>query len=79
MKTVAFAMGPDFKANHEVYHEIEVVDFYQIFCFLLRIPAGFHNGSWDRVADFLTISGSSTPILSLSCLAVMLFLSVLNK
>jgi len=59
MHTQAFLLGPDFKAGYEMREEIEVVDFYQIICFLLDIPAGDkHSGSWERIQDMLTISGS---------------------
>ena len=27
---MAFAMGPDFKENYEIYHEVEIIDFYQV-------------------------------------------------
>jgi len=59
MHTQAFLIGPDFKVNHEINEEIEIVDLYQIFCFLLNIPAGNgHAGSWDRIQDILTISNA---------------------
>lgn len=58
MDTRAYMMGPDFKENYELENEIEVVDFYQLICFLLQIPAQDHDGSWDRIEDILTISGS---------------------
>jgi len=62
MHTQAFLMGPDFKKDHVIHEEIEIVDLYQILCFLLDIPtAEGHEGSWDRVKDMLTISGSSKP------------------
>ena len=48
----------DFKVNHIVHEEIEVLDFYQIICFLLNIPAGEHSGSWSRIEDLLTVSAA---------------------
>jgi len=51
-------MGPDFKEDFELESEIEVVDFYQLICFLLQIDPQEHDGSWDRIEDILTISGS---------------------
>jgi len=61
MHTQAFLMGPDFKEGHVIHDEIEIVDLYQVLCFLLDIPtAEGHEGSWDRVKDMLTISGSSS-------------------
>lgn len=60
MHTQAFLMGPDFKENHVVHDEIEIVDLYQILCFLLDVPpAEGHEGSWERVEDMLTVSGSN--------------------
>jgi hypothetical protein len=53
-----FLLLLDFKENYELENEIEVVDFYQLICFLLQIPAQDHDGSWDRIEDILTISGS---------------------
>lgn len=40
---------------------IELVDEYQVFCHLLRIPAQPNNGSWNRVRELLA---SSPPIPS---------------
>ncbi len=59
MTVQGYAMGPDFKAGYEFEDEIEAVDFYQIMSFLLRIPAGHHSGSWERIAPMLEISAAS--------------------
>jgi len=62
MHTQAFLMGPDFKSGHEIDHEIEIVDLYQVLCFLLDIPSEEgHEGTWDNIKDMLTISGSMGP------------------
>lgn len=42
----------DFKRGVEV-GPIELVDEYQVFCHVLRIPAQPHNGSWERVREML--------------------------
>ena len=48
MKTVGFAWGPDFKPGYTSEEPIEIVDFYQIMAFLLKIPPNLHDGSWTR-------------------------------
>ena len=48
----------DFKDGFELENEIEVVDFYQLICFLLQIDPQEHDGSWDRIEDMLVIAGS---------------------
>merc|ERR1711936_936818 len=58
MQTRAYLMGPDFKEGFELENEIEVVDFYQLICFLLQIDPQEHDGSWDRIEDMLVIAGS---------------------
>ena len=59
LQVMGFGLGPDFKNGYTKYEVVEAVDFYQIFCFLLRIPSGEHSGSWDRIASMLTISAAS--------------------
>jgi len=64
MHTQAFFMGPDFKSHHVISEEVEIVDLYQIVCFLLDIPTSDnHEGSWNRVKDMLTISGSPRSVM----------------
>jgi len=68
MKTIGFAWGPDFKVGY-TSEPIEIVDFYQLMTFLLKVPPNYHEGDWSRVRPMLTISGSpkqlSSPYLSL--------------
>lgn len=59
MKVMGFGLGPDFKNGYTKYEVVEAVDFYQMFCFFLRIPSGEHSGSWDRIASMLTISAAT--------------------
>lgn len=48
----------------------EIVDFYQIICFLLRIPADpEHSGSWERIRGMLTVSPAAAPTPPLSSAA----------
>ena len=56
---MGFGLGPDFKNGYTKYEVVEAVDFYQMFCFFLRIPSGEHSGSWDRIASMLTISAAT--------------------
>jgi len=72
MHTQAFAMGPDFKKNYKMYDPIEIVDFYQMICFLLQIPPEDHHGSWERIAPMLEIS-SAPSVLSFNCITFVLF------
>merc|ERR1712088_271660 len=37
----------DHKHYHQFKYDIEVVDFYQLICFLLQIDPQEHDGSWD--------------------------------
>uniref|UniRef100_A0A0K2UR48 glycerophosphocholine cholinephosphodiesterase n=1 Tax=Lepeophtheirus salmonis TaxID=72036 RepID=A0A0K2UR48_LEPSM len=64
MKTMAFAMGPDFKANYVLPNPIETVDIYQVLCFLLQIPPEAHSGNWKRIESMLRISGVSCTLPS---------------
>ena len=43
MNVMGFAMGPDFKEDYVSYEEVETVDLYQIFCFLLRVNKAFNR------------------------------------
>jgi len=75
MHTRAYMMGPDFKEGFELENEIEVVDFYQLICFLLQIdPQNNHEGDWDRIEDMLIISGS--PSLSTFSLAHLIMICI---
>ena len=57
-KSLTFTFFVDFKSHHVISEEVEIVDLYQIVCFLLDIPTSDnHEGSWNRVKDMLTISG----------------------
>ena len=59
MKSINFLIVfADFKDGFELENEIEVVDFYQLICFLLQIDPQEHDGSWDRIEDMLVIAGS---------------------
>ena len=51
---------------------IELVDFYQLICFLLQIPPEEHHGDWDRIAPMLTIS-SAPSVLSFTRITYSLF------
>ena len=44
--------------KHASEEDVEVVDLYQILCFLLDLPPSEHSGRWDRVRGMLTVSGS---------------------
>ena len=56
---VCLSVLPDFKTGHQIDNEIEIVDLYQVLCFLLDIPSEEgHEGTWDNIKDMLTISGS---------------------
>lgn len=72
MLTQAYAMGPDFKSNYVLRTPVETVDFYQLICFLMQIPAGKHHGDWKRISGMLNISGAS----SLTCQTVLIYLTV---
>lgn len=52
MRTAFYAIGPDFKRGVQV-GPIDLVDEYQVFCHVLRIPAHPHNGTWSRVRGLL--------------------------
>ena len=71
----------DFKEGFELENEIEVVDFYQLICFLLQIdPQNNHEGDWDRIEDMLIISGSpSLPTFSLSHLIIICITTILMQ
>ena len=71
----------DFKENFELENEIEVVDFYQLICFLLQIePQNNHEGSWDRIEDMLIISGSpGLPIFTFTHFIMICFTTVLMQ
>ena len=71
----------DFKENFELENEIEVVDFYQLICFLLQIePQNNHEGSWDRIEDMLIISGSPVlPIFTFTHFIMICFTTVLMQ
>ena len=56
---MGFGLGPDFKDGYTKYEVVEAVDFYQMFCFFLRIPSGEHSGSWSRISSMLTISAAT--------------------
>ena len=58
MNVILSILLTDFKENYELENEIEVVDFYQLICFLLQITPEEHSGSWERIEDMLKISGS---------------------
>eukprot|EP00095_Tigriopus_kingsejongensis_P000745 maker-scaffold273_size229271-snap-gene-1.19 protein:Tk00745 transcript:maker-scaffold273_size229271-snap-gene-1.19-mRNA-1 annotation:"hypothetical protein DAPPUDRAFT_31637" len=60
MHTTAAFLGPDFERNHINYKPVEIVDFYQIMCMLLRIPPDIHAGSWDRVKNMLKVSSGNS-------------------
>ena len=62
----------DFKKNYKMYDPIEIVDFYQMICFLLQIPPEDHHGSWERIAPMLEIS-SAPSVLSFNCITFVLF------
>jgi len=81
MHTRAYMMGPDFKEGFELENEIEVVDFYQLICFLLQIdPQNNHEGDWDRIEDMLIISGSpGLPTLSLPHLIIICISTILMQ
>lgn len=72
MRTQAFAMGPDFKRGYKMQNPVELVDFYQMICFLLQIPPEEHRGEWDRIAPMLTIS-SAPSVLSFTRITFSLF------
>ncbi len=79
MTVQGYAMGPDFKRGYVSYDEVEVVDFYQIICFLLRIPAGFHSGSWQRIEGMLAISAAHSVHFNGVLLGFLCsFISILN-
>ena len=71
----------DFKEGFELENEIEVVDFYQLICFLLQIdPQNNHEGDWDRIEDMLIISGSpGLPTLSLPHLIIICISTILMQ
>jgi len=60
MRTQAFAVGPDFKKSYVLNDPIQVLDIYQLLCFLLRIPPGEHAGKWSRIEPMLTVSSATT-------------------
>ena len=76
-----FHFIPDFKEGFELENEIEVVDFYQLICFLLQIdPQNNHEGDWDRIEDMLIISGSpGLPSLSLPHLIIICISTILMQ
>ena len=72
---LTFYFISDFKEGFELENEIEVVDFYQLICFLLQIdPQNNHEGDWDRIEDMLIISGS--PSLSTFSLAHLIMICI---
>lgn len=74
MKTVGFAMGPDFKKKYVLKDDVETVDFYQLICFLLRIPPNYNSGSWERIEAMLTVSSSIHIIPSSLIISILAFI-----
>ncbi len=81
MSGLAFGMGPDFKEGREV-GEAEIVDFYQILCFFLRLPPSpQHSGRWDRVRDMLAVSGAEDkpPVAAVTLMAAFTLQQVMAR
>ena len=55
-----FSLKIDFKKSYVLNDPIEVLDIYQLLCFLLRIPPGEHAGIWSRIEPMLTVSSATT-------------------
>lgn len=60
MRGVFMARGPGFHSDGHTYAPIELVDVYQMFCFLLNIDPQTNDGVWDRIRALLR--NSSAPI-----------------
>ncbi len=43
---------------------VSVLDFYQLICFLMQVPAEDHQGDWERVEGMLRISGANSNLNS---------------
>jgi hypothetical protein len=57
---------------------VEVLDFYQLICFLLQIPARPHSGSWDHIEEMLNVSGAHS-ISAQNYLIFVLFATIVMK
>ena len=57
MSVLALAMGPDFKEDYVLYDPIEIVDFYQIICFLLRVSVKRHADQ-----KYKSVNSSKNPV-----------------
>jgi len=60
METQAFALGPDFKSNYLHKSQMNAVDFYQLFCFLMQVPAEEHDGDWGNIESMMTLSSATS-------------------
>uniref|UniRef100_A0A0K2TR93 Ectonucleotide pyrophosphatase/phosphodiesterase family member 6like [Oryzias latipes] n=1 Tax=Lepeophtheirus salmonis TaxID=72036 RepID=A0A0K2TR93_LEPSM len=59
MRGVFMAKGPDFVVDpNETYNAIELVDLYQMFCFLLGVEPQPNDGLWSRIRDLLKNSAN---------------------
>ena len=59
MRGVFMARGPAFVAKTDPQPPIELVDLYQMFCFILGIEAEPNDGVWDRIKRLLRNDSSS--------------------
>ena len=55
----------DFKKRYTLNEPVEVLDFYQLICFLLQIPAQPHSGSWDHIEEMLNVSAAYKTVQSI--------------
>ena len=46
---------------------MNAVDFYQLFCFLMQVPAEDHDGEWGNIESMMTLSSATslTPFVTL--------------
>lgn len=67
-----------FHSEGKVYEPIEIVDVYQMFCFLLDIEPEENDGVWDRIKALLRNDASSHSNVISSLLLISLGLALNN-
>ena len=53
MHPLFVAQGPAFKKGYVSEHTVQIVDIYQLMCYVLDLQPGPNNGSVANVADLL--------------------------
>ena len=60
--------------DYVLNEEVSILDFYQLICFLMQIPAEEHDGDWDNIEDMLKISSANYVIPTFNAINVFVML-----